>query len=79
MSEPPKLGPITNVRRKVRRNEPCPFCASGIKFKRCHGQADRPEPYVVTAAGHPQEHPVSFLFHPIVHKGPRPAERKVLS
>ena len=33
-----KLGPIRNTRRVVQRNEPCPFCTSGLKFKRCHGK-----------------------------------------
>lgn len=41
---PPKLGPITNVRRTVGRNEPCPFCTSGIKFKKCHGKNVGPQP-----------------------------------
>lgn len=30
---------IRNTRRKVRRNEPCPFCRSGRKFKLCCGRA----------------------------------------
>jgi hypothetical protein len=60
------LTPIVNTRRKVHRNEPCPFCTSGIKFKKCHGapiKGPAPEGSLITTA---------------VHKGPRPAMRKVI-
>lgn len=74
-----KLGPIRNTRRKVGRNESCPFCTSGKKFKSCHGSAvTSAEQLVCVAAGHPQERPVRFESTGRVHKGPRPAERKVI-
>lgn len=38
-----KKEPIVCARRKVRRNEPCPFCTSGKKFKKCHGATKRTE------------------------------------
>jgi len=35
-SEEIKIKPIVNSIPKIGRNEPCP-CASGKKFKQCHG------------------------------------------
>jgi hypothetical protein len=66
-----KFGPIMNTRRRVRRNEPCPFCASGIKFKRCHGA-----PQVVEIP--PEERPFPG-YTGRIGKGPRPAMREQLS
>lgn len=43
-----KRKPIVNARAKVRRNEPCRFCMSGKKFKKCHGA---PQPDRVTLVG----------------------------
>ncbi len=56
-----KTRPIVCARPKVRRNSVCPFCASGKKFKFCHGAPVLGEPQVATAAGHTQEKPASFV------------------
>lgn len=71
--------PIKNTRRKVGRNESCPFCASGKKFKHCHGAPVRGETAVeCIAAGNASEKPVRFSYTPAGHKGPRPAAREVI-
>ena len=65
---------IVNTRRKVRRNEPCPFCTSGKKFKKCHGALIKSDEMVPTrAAGHSHERPTLLAYTPAVKKGPRPA------
>lgn len=72
-----RLGPICNTRRLVKRNEKCPFCTSGKKFKHCHLRPT-PRRELFTAAGHAQEDPLTFACTTTVPKGPRPAERKVI-
>lgn len=53
--------PIVCARRKVGRNEPCPFCASGMKFKKCHGAPTvREHTERISLAGHPQEKPATI-------------------
>ncbi len=78
LPSPPALGPIVYTRRRVGRNERCPFCTSGRKFKVCHG-ASIPTECLMTAAGHAQEQPAAFVCTLTTPKGPRPAMRERLS
>lgn len=72
-----KPEPIVNLRRKVRRNESCPFCRSGRKFKLCCGAPQTVDTgglmLAARAAGRPHERPVLFAFDKRVSIGPVPS------
>lgn len=58
-----KQEPIRCARRKVRRNEPCPFCTSGRKFKRCHGApVEQDVPRGTHVAGKDGEQPAFMIY-----------------
>lgn len=38
ITHPPRKSPLVYKNKKVHRNDPC-YCGSGLKFKKCHGQA----------------------------------------
>lgn len=74
--------PIKNLRRKYRRNEPCPHCASGRKFKFCCGSPLRQPgsdlPRLIRTAGKPHEKPIAFVGAVPKPLGPIPAQREIL-
>ncbi len=70
------MKPIINTGPDIGRNDPCP-CGDGRKFKHCHyGPRTSGLESIATAAGHPQERPVTYSYMPSIRPFTRIFKRK---